>query len=63
VRPGRFDEAEAISDAIMKLLRDPGLAAEMGARGAQAVRTRFNWKSESAQFLSLYRRLVPVGQS
>jgi glycosyltransferase involved in cell wall biosynthesis len=63
VRPGRFDEAAAISDAIMKLLRDPWLAAEMGTRGAQAVRTRYNWESESAQLLSLYRRLLPGGPS
>jgi glycosyltransferase involved in cell wall biosynthesis len=54
-------DSAAIADAIMKLLRDPRLAAEMGARGAQAVRTRYNWERESAQLLSLYHRLLPGG--
>jgi glycosyltransferase involved in cell wall biosynthesis len=49
----------AIADAITTLLRDPVRAAEMGRRGRQAVRERYNWEAESERLLQLYARLVP----
>jgi glycosyltransferase involved in cell wall biosynthesis len=40
VTPGSAGE---LSQALERVLRDPALAAQMGERGAQSVRDRFNW--------------------
>jgi len=43
-----------ISAAIECLLRDRELAEEMGAKGARAVRDRFNWGAEEKKLLKFY---------
>jgi glycosyltransferase involved in cell wall biosynthesis len=55
----------AIAAAIEHLLRHPGEAEEMGARGRAAVEARFNWRVEASNLLAFYRvltgdRLKPV---
>jgi glycosyltransferase involved in cell wall biosynthesis len=49
---------EQIADAIESLVRDPALARRMGEAGREAVRTRFNWQTESTKLLHLYHQLV-----
>ncbi len=46
-----------IGAAIDGLLEDEERAAEMGRRGAAAVRERLNWPQEEPKLLELYRRL------
>jgi glycosyltransferase involved in cell wall biosynthesis len=47
----------AIAGAVRHLLERPAEAEEMGRRGREAVRTRFNWEREADKLLGLYRRL------
>jgi glycosyltransferase involved in cell wall biosynthesis len=49
---------QAIANAIQWLLEHPEEAEAMGQRGMQAVRSEFNWESESEHLLSLYRTLL-----
>jgi len=44
--------------AIRQLVDNPGIAAEMGERGRQAVRAQHSWKTEEAKLLRLYRELL-----
>lgn len=48
----------AIAVAIDKLMASPDLAREMGARGNEAIRQRYNWKAEERKLLSLYGQLL-----
>ncbi len=44
--------------AAMRRLADGDEAAEMGARGREAVQSRFNWDSEASKLVELYARLT-----
>jgi glycosyltransferase involved in cell wall biosynthesis len=44
-----------IAAAIDRLASSPGEVEEMGRRGREAVRERFNWAVEEAKLLDLYR--------
>ena len=48
----------AVAAAIRELDADRTRAREMGLRGRDAFRARFNWSSEEAQLLELYRSFV-----
>lgn len=50
-------DPEEIACAIQYLWTHPQQAAEMGRRGQQAVRERFNWANEERALLELYGRL------
>jgi len=47
----------AIADAIEFILTHPSEAEEMGRRGRRSVERRYNWATEEATLLQLYRRL------
>jgi glycosyltransferase involved in cell wall biosynthesis len=51
-------DARAIAEAIEYLLRHPEEAEEMGRRGREAVRERFNWRGDADRLLSFYRDLL-----
>jgi glycosyltransferase involved in cell wall biosynthesis len=51
VTPGSAGE---LSQALARLLTDPTLAAQMGERGAQRVRDRFNWPQVVRRIESSY---------
>lgn len=48
----------AIAAAIDELAAEPERAAEMGRRGAEAVKNRFTWESEERTLLELYEDLL-----
>ncbi|MGH9814865.1 MAG: glycosyltransferase family 4 protein [Candidatus Acidiferrales bacterium] len=50
-------DPEEIAVAIQYLWTHPQQAAEMGRRGQQAVRERFNWANEERALLELYGRV------
>lgn len=50
-------DPEDISKAIMWIADHPVEAEQMGRRGRDAVRTRYNWDQESKVLLSVYRGL------
>jgi glycosyltransferase involved in cell wall biosynthesis len=56
VRPG---DVPGFVDAILKLIADPEGAAEMGRKGLEAFRSRYNWEAEMTALQALYRRLLP----
>jgi glycosyltransferase involved in cell wall biosynthesis len=47
-----------IAEAIERLMENPQLAAEMGARGKQAVEETFNWDQEWPKLNQFYRSLL-----
>ncbi len=51
-------DPRAIAEAIQYLLSHPEEAEEMGKRGQQAVKERYNWDIEKEKLLSLYRKLT-----
>ncbi|MET0722300.1 MAG: glycosyltransferase family 4 protein [Tardiphaga sp.] len=52
------DDADALSQALEPLLRDPALAAAMGERGRQRVLDRFSLKAEAEGIAAVYRTLI-----
>jgi starch synthase len=54
--PGGF--AAAIADRLNALVRDPALAARMGAAGRARAVTSFSWPAIAAETLALYEELV-----
>jgi glycosyltransferase involved in cell wall biosynthesis len=57
VPPG--DEA-ALARALVRLCRDPALAATMGARGRALVAQRFTWRIQALRLAAYYDELVGV---
>ncbi len=55
VPPG--DEG-ALADACLRLLREPGLAARMGAQGREVARERYDIRTQAARLCDLYRRAM-----
>ncbi len=49
---------ENLGALLVRLLHDPGLRAEMGARGRQAVREKYNWDCTLPALLQVYRNLL-----
>lgn len=50
-------DVEAIAEAIAYLRDNPDEAREMGQRGLEAVRQRYNWDAEEKHLLLLYQSL------
>jgi len=48
----------AIAEALLWIVNNPGIAAEMGAHGREAVLAGLNWEHESESLTGLYRKLV-----
>jgi glycosyltransferase involved in cell wall biosynthesis len=55
VPPG--DEG-ALADACLRLLRESGLAARMGAQGREVARERYDIRTQAARLCDLYRRAM-----
>ncbi len=55
VEPG---DAQAHAEALVRLIRRPGEASAMGARGRQLVLTQFNWDVMAPRLLALYDQLL-----
>jgi glycosyltransferase involved in cell wall biosynthesis len=57
-------EPTAIADGLRRLLDDPDEATAMGARGATAIRDRYNWGVAEQALLAAYARIAsPVTAS
>jgi glycosyltransferase involved in cell wall biosynthesis len=58
------DDPEAMASRILTLLRQPELAARIGARGRETVHTRFLWKDRIHEYIGVYEggpRQGPMG--
>ncbi len=55
VEPGKPD---ALAEAVDRLLRDPRMAAEMGARGRERLDTDFGLDTTMAQTMRVYDRIM-----
>ncbi len=51
-------DADALATALEPLMRDPGLAAAMGARGRARVLEKFSLDAEAGAIAAIYRTLV-----
>ncbi len=49
------EDPKAIADGLNALLADPQGAEEMGRRGLDAVKNRYNWDTESEKLLAIYQ--------
>jgi N-acetyllactosaminide 3-alpha-galactosyltransferase len=47
-------DVEGLAAAIIKLLKDPEMARNMGVRGRQLVETKYNWKTIGDQIEKIY---------
>ena len=52
-------DVDAIADAVIRLLRDPGEARRLGENGRRRVEREFTWRASAERFLTLTRRAVP----
>jgi L-malate glycosyltransferase len=52
------EDAEAMADRILRLLRDPELARQMGATGRETVRTRFSMDAMMNRLMGVYDELL-----
>jgi glycosyltransferase involved in cell wall biosynthesis len=50
-------DATSVGDAVLGLLRDKGLAADMGAKGRELVAEKFDWRRMVQRLDSAYKRL------
>lgn len=55
-------DVDAIAGAIRWILEHPDEAAAMGARGREAVRTRYNWHYETQALLAFYERFAQAAE-
>jgi starch synthase len=53
------DNPAALAAALNTLVRDPDLAAVMGARGRTRAEAEFGWPAIAAQTAALYAELAP----
>jgi len=52
------ESAEGVAEAIVSLLDEPEMAAQMGQRGYKKAREKFNWKNVKSKISDLYRDAI-----
>lgn len=50
------DDAAALASAMVRVLRDPALAAAMGRAGIASVEAKFRWDKTAQQTLAFYQQ-------
>ncbi len=55
------ESADAVADALGRLLDDPGLRARMGAAGRRAVERHYNWDRVTADLVRIGRQHAQLG--
>jgi sugar transferase (PEP-CTERM/EpsH1 system associated) len=56
------DTPESFTEAVVRLLRDENLAADIGLRGAAKVRERFGWNTVAESFANICERTIGLKQ-
>lgn len=56
----KFGEAEALAEALITLLRNPGWAQEMGRAGRAKVHRSFTWQKVAARFREAFSAVIPA---
>lgn len=51
-------DANAISEAIIKLWKDPNLRKRMGELGREKVETIYNWDRAAGEYINLYHKVL-----
>jgi glycosyltransferase involved in cell wall biosynthesis len=51
-------DTDEIADAVLRLLRDPHGAREMGRRGRELVKNSFSWDGAAQAMLAAYRQIL-----
>jgi len=50
------DNPEALSDAIIKLIKDPALRNQMGKKGREVAEKEFSWKNVVEKILNMINK-------
>lgn len=58
-----FDDPESLAEALAAILENPERAEELGQRGRDAVRSRYNWHLEEENLLKFYEELLSGGDA
>ncbi len=53
-----YNDEQALTDAINKLINDPELCDEMGANGKRVVEQKYNWATQEKKLLSIYKSIL-----
>lgn len=56
------DDPAAMAKSMAALLRNPELAAALGARAHETLMTRFRWEDRAADYIALFERVARSGQ-
>lgn len=52
------DNTDMIAEAIVRILGNPEVASQMGLRGREAFKRKYNWEKEEEKLLELYGELL-----
>ncbi len=58
-----FDDSDALGEAILLLLQNPGWAHRLGQQGRQKVLERYNWPEVARRFRKVYQNAIERYQS
>ena len=56
-------DESALGEALLRLLKDPDLQRELGAKGRQFVLERFDWESAADRYANLFVKILDDQQS
>lgn len=51
-------DTEALAAALVKILKDPGMARKMGIRGRQLLEEKYNWKTIGDKIEAIYKAVI-----
>lgn len=54
----KYDDEQALKDAVLKLTEDKELYRQMSINGRRIVREKYNWASQEKKLLQVYRNIL-----
>ncbi len=54
----RYNDEQALKDAIIKLTEDEQLYRQMGENGKRIVREKYNWASQERKLMQVYKKVL-----
>ena len=52
------DDAEALANALRRLMLDPELVRTLGENAMRTVHERYDWRSQGEELVRFYRRII-----
>ena len=57
------DTPQDFADAVVRVLKEPSLARQLGEQGAQTVRQKYGWQNVAAEFDQICKAALPAKES